>query len=75
MVLRNDGYYDDIKSYHMRQIKYIKNEKKNYYNTIDTKNIYDTNEDYTKLPDHLQHKANVVAFYSSPKGNNTSSSK
>ena len=75
MVLRNDGYYNNIKDYHMRQIKYIKNEKKKYYNTVDKKNIYDTNEDYTKIPNDQQHKANVIAFYSSPKGNNTSSSK
>jgi len=50
MVLENGGDGRNIKDYHMRQIKYIKNEKSNYYNTINTKNIYNLNdEQLTKI--------------------------
>lgn len=50
MVLGNGGDGRNIKDYHMRQIKYIKNEKSNYYNTITTKNIYNfTDEQLTKI--------------------------
>ena len=50
MVLGKSGDGINIKDYHMRQIKYIKNEKSNYYNTINTKNIYNLNdEQLTKI--------------------------
>ena len=50
MVLWKSGDGINIKDYHMRQIKYIKNEKSNYYNTINTKNIYNLNdEQLTKI--------------------------
>ena len=49
MVLGKSGDGINIKDYHMRQIKYIKNEKSNYYNPI-KKNIYNfTDEQLTKI--------------------------
>jgi hypothetical protein len=49
MVLGNGGDRINIKDYHMRQIKYIKNEKNNNYNPI-IKNIYNfTDEQLTKI--------------------------
>ena len=49
MVLGKSGDGINIKDYHMRQIKYIKNEKINYYNPI-KKNIYNfTDEQLTKI--------------------------
>jgi hypothetical protein len=49
MVLGNGGDGRNIKDYHMRQIKYIKNEKNNNYNPI-IKNIYNfTDEQLTKI--------------------------
>jgi len=44
MVLENVYNYD-IKSYHMRQIKYIKKEKKNYFKNISMDNIYALTDD------------------------------
>jgi len=50
MVLGKSWDGINIKDYHMRQITHIKSEKKNYYNTITTKNIYNlTNEQLTKI--------------------------
>jgi hypothetical protein len=50
MVLGKSGDGISIKDYHMRQIKYIKNEKSNYFNTLNTKDIYNlTDEQLTKI--------------------------
>jgi len=44
MVLMN-VYNCDIKPYHMRQIKYIKSEKKNHFKNISMDNIYNLTDD------------------------------
>jgi hypothetical protein len=44
MVLMN-VYNCDIKPYHMRQIKYIKSEKKNHFKNITQDNIYNLTDD------------------------------
>jgi hypothetical protein len=44
MVLMN-VYNCDIKPYHMRQIKYIKSEKKNCFKNISMDNIYNLTDD------------------------------